>query len=139
MKCNINFNHNIMDYDFCATIHMTSEEYELLNRAYQEFREEEQNDYLGIRAICEWFEEKNDSDMAERFLELMDSLYSDAFNSLATMIVDGYLGEPLEILEDYYPDAGWSLDEESVEDEVNQFLNCFSDDYNDEIEFSMNL
>ena len=46
MKCNINFNHNIMDYDFCATIHMTSEEYELLNRAYQEFREEEQNDYL---------------------------------------------------------------------------------------------
>ena len=55
------------------------------------------------------------------------------------MIVDGYLGEPLEILEDYYPDAGWSLDEESVEDEVNQFLNCFSDDYNDEINFSMNL
>ena len=77
--------------------------------------------------------------MAERFLELMDSLYSDAFNSLATMIVDGYLGEPLEILEGYYPDAGWSLDEESVEDEVNEFLNCFSDDYYDEIKFSMNL
>ena len=89
MKCTINFNHNIMNYDFCATIHMTSEEYELLNRAYQEYREKAQNDYLGIRAICEWFEEKNDSEMAERFLELMDSLYSDAVNSLATVIVDG--------------------------------------------------
>lgn len=75
MKCTINFNHNIMDYDFCATINMTSEEYELLNRAYQEYREEAQSDYLGIRAICKWFEEKNDSDMAERFLELMDRLY----------------------------------------------------------------
>lgn len=139
MKCTINFNHNIMDFDFCATINMTSEEYELLNRAYQEYREEAQSDYLGIRAICEWFEEKNDSDMAERFLELMDSLYSDAFNKLATMIVDGYLGEPLVILEDYYPGAEWNLDEESVEDEVVEFLNCFSEDYYDEIEFSMNL